>query len=213
MPRIKDIKGLTFYKADSKSRYKHIDGMMNKSIKWSLIEKHLDDMLHIAYSISSGKLSSSTILRRMRSKKNRLFLAVQELGRAIRTIYLLEYIGNIELRQEVNAATNKSEAFNNFAKWLFYGRTGVISENGRYEQSKMIKYNHLVANMVILYNAYSMTLILKQLEKDGYKIKPSILERLSPYWTSHINRFGSFSLDIRIPEDKPDFTIGLVENA
>ena len=213
MPRIKDIKGLAFFKADKKSRYKHIGQLMKKTINWNLIEKHLDDMLHVAYSISTGALSSSTILRRMRSKKNRLFLAVRELGRAIRTTYLLEYIGNIELRQRVNAATNKSEAFNNFAKWLFYGRAGVISENARFQQNKMIKYNHLVANMVILYNAYSMTLVLKDLEKDGYEISPSMLARLSPYWTSHINRFGAFSVNIKLPKDKPDFSIELLLNA
>jgi hypothetical protein len=32
-----------------------------------------------------------------------------------------------------------------------FGGEGVIAENVRHEQRKVIKYNHLVANIVILY--------------------------------------------------------------
>lgn len=38
--------------------------------------------------------------------------------------------------------TNKSEPFNGFAKWLFFGGEGTIASNDRAEQRKIIKYNH-----------------------------------------------------------------------
>lgn len=69
MPRIKNIKGLILYKSDKRNRYEHIDSLLNKSINWKFIEKHLDDMLHLAYSISAGNLTASKILKRMCSKK------------------------------------------------------------------------------------------------------------------------------------------------
>lgn len=49
-----------------------------------------------------------------------------------------------ELRSTIHSATNKSEAFNAFAKWAFFGGEGVITENRRIEQRKRIKFNHLV---------------------------------------------------------------------
>ncbi|WP_422775401.1 Tn3 family transposase, partial [Pseudomonas aeruginosa] len=36
----------------------------------------------------------------------------------IRTIFLLNWIGSRELRQEVTANTNKIESYNGFSKWL-----------------------------------------------------------------------------------------------
>jgi len=46
------------------------------------------------------------------------------------------------LRSIIQAATNKSEAFNGFAKWLSFGSEGIIAENDRDQQRKIIKYNN-----------------------------------------------------------------------
>jgi len=56
-----------------------------------LITTHYDDMLRVAVSIKSGKLLASTILRKLGtySRKNRLYLAFRELGRVVRTEFLL----------------------------------------------------------------------------------------------------------------------------
>jgi len=61
----------------------------------------------------------------------------------IRTLFLLDYISDVELRRSIHAATNKSEEFNSFVKWLFFGGEGVIAENLRHEQRKVIKYSQL----------------------------------------------------------------------
>ena len=42
--------------------------------------------------------------------------------------------------------TNKSEASHHFAKWAALANHGVIRTNLRREQTKTVKYNHLVAN-------------------------------------------------------------------
>jgi len=128
MPRIRGIKKLTFFKPDEKLRYKHIDALFSGSIEWDLIEKYLPDMFRIALSIKTGLVAPSTILRRLgtQSRKNKVYFAFRELGRAVRTIYLLKYISDVELRKVVHSATNKGEQFNNFTKWLFFGNEGII---------------------------------------------------------------------------------------
>lgn len=155
-------------------------------------------MLRIALSIKAGKITSSTILRRLgtRSRKNKIYFAFRELGRVIRTIFLLKYVGDVEIRRTVHAATNKSEEFNNFAQWSFFGSDGVIAENVRHEQRKIIKYNHLVANMVILHNVEAMTGVIKEMQAEGMQITQEVLAGLSPYRTHHINRFGDYSLNL-----------------
>ena len=66
--------------------------------------------------------------------------------------------------------------------------------------------------MAIFYNAYYMTLILEELKRDGYEITPEILAELSPYWMSHINRYGLFSLENLPLGATPDFTFDPFKN-
>lgn len=76
------------------------------------------------------------------------------LGRVIRTMFLLKYIADEQLRRTIQTATNKSESFNVFTKWLFFGGEGIITENNRENQRKVIKFNHLIANCLIFYNVF-----------------------------------------------------------
>lgn len=201
MPRIRNIKDLTFYKPDGETKYENIQPLFKGSsvIDWDLIRRHYLDMLRVAVSIKAGKIVPSTLLRRLgsNSRRNKLYFAFRELGRVMRTIFLLRYISDPELRSTIHAATNKSEQFNNFAQWSFFGNEGVIAENLRHEQRKIVKYNHLVANMIILHNVQGMSKAIKQLQAAGHQIDPAILGALSPYRISHINRYGDYLLDLK----------------
>ena len=75
-------------------------------------------------------------------------------------------------------------------------RQNLISENMRHEQRKVIKYNQLVANLVILHNVEAMTRVLKEIQAEGFVIDAAILKGLAPYRVEHINRFGDYSLDL-----------------
>ncbi len=198
MPRIRKPKSLIFYRPDPKQKYEHIDALFGESINWSLIKTHLPDMLRIALSIKAGKITPSAILRRLGSKsvKNKLYFAFRELGRVIRTKFLLEYISDTEIRKTVQSATNKNEEFNNFAQWLMFGQGGVIAENLKFSQRKIIKYNHLVANLVTLHNVNAMTQVLNDLQDEGVELTDKLIAGLAPYRTKHINRLGDYLLNL-----------------
>ena len=70
----------------------------------------------------------------------------------------------------------------------------VAAESIRDEQRKFIKYNHLVANLLIYHNVVTMTKALQQLIREGYQIDEKLVACLSPYQTEHVNRFGRYSL-------------------
>jgi TnpA family transposase len=78
-------------------------------------------------------------------------VAFRELGRVVRTIFLLQFINDEDLRRTINAATNIAEAWNGFVQWVAFGGEGVIRQNNREEQRKTIRYNHLVANLVVFH--------------------------------------------------------------
>ena len=214
MPRIRRWQHLDFYRPTPRVRYQHLDSLFTQTVDWSLIERHLPDMFRVALSIKAGKLKPSTILRKLgtNSRKNKLFQAFYELGCALRTRFLLQYLTQEELRTTIHAASNKSEAFNRFAQWLsFGGEFSGIASNNRDEMRKRIKYNHLIANCVIFHNVVELTRILNQLYQEGYCFEPEAISALSPYLTWHINRFGLYHLDSERQPLPLDFELAIGE--
>ncbi|MDG4495404.1 transposase, partial [Xanthomonas vesicatoria] len=133
--------------------------------------------------------------------KNRLYQAFKALGSAVRTLFLLQYISNRELREQITASTNKVEAYNGFAKYFFFGGEGVIADNDPVEQEKAVQYNDLVSNAVIFYNVVEQTRIMTSLMRQGWKITREDVAFLSPYVTSHVKRFGDYLIDVEaVPE-------------
>jgi TnpA family transposase len=203
MPRIRNWKGLHLFRPSAEWHYVHIDSLFTAQVDWHLIATMLPDMLRVVLSIKAGHVIPSTVLRRLAtySRKNKLYFAFRELGRVVRTIFLLRYVSNVELRHTIQAATNKSEAFNRFVRWVCFGGDGVIAENVRDEQRKFIKYNHLVANLLTFHTLVTITRALRQLLQEGQTADTEALAKLSPYQTEHINRFGNYSLNPnRTPE-------------
>jgi TnpA family transposase len=203
MPRIRHWKDLKLCRPPGEQRYRHIESLFSLQADCELIETMLPDMLRVALSIKAGTIMPSTILRRLAtySRKNKLYFAFRELGRVVRTTFLLQYVSDLELRQVIQAATNKSEAFNKFVQWVCFGGEGVIAENVRDEQRKFIKYNHLVANLLSFHTLVTMTKALRQLLEEGQPVDLEALSALSPYRTEHINRFGNYVIN---PDRKPE---------
>jgi TnpA family transposase len=110
-------------------------------------------------------------------------------------MFMLEYVDDIEVRKLIQGATNKSEQFNRFVKWVFFGGEGIIAENLRHEQQKLVKYSHLVANLIILHTVNDMTRVVGELESEGMKLSEAVLGGVSPYRMGHINRFGDYTVD------------------
>ena len=158
LPRIRNWKDLPFYRPAADARYAHIDSLFGdpgeNTINWRLIETHWHDLMQVVLSIREGRLSSTLLLRRLgtESRKNNVYKAFRELGRVIRTITLLRFISEPELREEITAATNKVEAYNGFSAWLMFGHD-AIERNDPAEQEKIIKFNTLLANCVIFHTA------------------------------------------------------------
>jgi len=151
LPRIRNWHDLNFYRPSTTTRYQHIDSLFGDDvIDWDLIATHWPDLLRTAISIREGRLSSVTLLRRLgnHSRKNRLYRAFRELGRVVRTIVLMRFLSEPELREQVTAVTNKTEAFHGFAAWLRFGGEAIGRNDPDY-QEKIVKFNELLANCVI----------------------------------------------------------------
>lgn len=204
--RVRNFEDLTFYRANEHLIYPHLDDLFGErtaggagrnTIDWKLIQRHWRDVMQVAVSISEGRLSALTLMRRLRSnsRKNRIYKVFREGGRSVRTVALLRYLADPARRARITAATNKVESYHGFAQWLSFGHNGVLADNDPAAQEKLIKFNTLPANLVIFHNALDITDIVRGLVTEGWTITADQLAALSPYLRAYIGRFGAYVAD------------------
>src|ERR1022692_2666251 len=176
LPRIRNWHDLSFYRPDAETAYEHIDTLFGDNvIDWGLIEKHW---------------------------RNRLYKALRELGRVIRTITLLRYLSEPELRDQIAVVTNRTEQFHNFSQFLMIGGR-LIGHNDPDYQERVVKFNELVANAAIFSTALDITDAANALAGEGYPVDTDDLATVSPYITRTIRRFGSWVVDLTPPDHAP----------
>lgn len=199
MPRIRNWKSLKFYRPSKNIKYKNIDSLFcDAEIDWEFLKTHWKDLMQVVISIKFGRISSSFILAKLNSYnyQNKLYKAFQELGKVIRTQFLLKYISDKELRQIITATTNKVESYNGLSDWVRFASKYLVATNNPDEMEKSIKYNNLITNAIILQNIIDITDICHQLKEEGYIITKEDIAGMSPYLTSSIKRFGEYILDL-----------------
>tara|TARA_R110002111_G_C5809931_1_gene356105 strand:+ start:278 stop:634 length:357 start_codon:yes stop_codon:yes gene_type:complete len=118
-----------------------------------------------------------------------LHLAFRELGRVVRTIFLLEYISDVDLRKKIQAATCRSEEFNDFIDWVAFGKDASILDNKRNTQQKIITFGQMLANIVMFHTVANTTSILNNLREEGIHYGREELSLLSAYFRENINRY------------------------
>ncbi|MBV8884046.1 MAG: Tn3 family transposase [Chroococcidiopsidaceae cyanobacterium CP_BM_RX_35] len=203
MPRIRNWQDYTFSRPSKDVSYEYIDPLFTDVVDWKLLRTHWQDLMRVALSIKAGKLMPSAILRKLgsNSRKNKLYQAFRELGHVVRTVFLLQYISDRGMRQQITACTNIVEGFHHFLNWLFFGKEGVITQNAPEEQEKRLKYLDVVACAVILQTAVDISWAVQTLSTEGCKIDRDALASLSPYMTKQLKRFGDYVVDLQnIPQ-------------
>jgi TnpA family transposase len=202
MPRMRTWNDVTLYRVGRSTTYKHIDRLLTQVIDWDLIERHWQDMMQVALSIQAGKVLPSMLLQKLGvySRKNYLYKAFSEVGRVERTLFLLEYMSDLSMRQHIRAETTKVESYNAFTDWLAFGGP-VLRSGDPVEQEKRIKYRDLMANVIMLQNVVDMTNVLHDLQRDGVRITPELVACMSPYLNGHLKRFGHYFLDMETPPE------------
>lgn len=99
-----------------------------------LIEKEWPNVQRIMASLAQKDVTQATIVRKLASysRQNRTKKALWELENICRTLYILEFIDDVELRQCVQKALNRGEAYHRFRRAVAFvngGKFRVKTEN------------------------------------------------------------------------------------
>lgn len=96
MPRMRTWNKVAFYRPDPDEIYQYIDSLFTRTIDCSLIETYWQDLMQVILSIQAGKVLPSTLMQRFgsHSRQSKLYQVFAEVGRVVRTLFLLAYISN-----------------------------------------------------------------------------------------------------------------------
>ena len=159
------------------------------------IRRHWDELLRLAGSIKSGRVTASLFLSKLQAypRQNHLTYVLQAYGQLIKTRFLLRYLQSQPLRQRIHAQLNKGEELHALRAWLWFGSEGVIRRKQQEAQTEAARCLTLLTNCVLLRNTVYMQEVLQQLQAEGYPVTKAYFEYLSPSRYEHINRLGKYS--------------------
>ena len=136
-PRIEDFQSLIFYifPGMNVESLKNYQIKVGNPIQTKLIEEQWDEIMRMVVSIKLKHTTASTLLKRLSSysQQHRLYLALRELGRVVRTLFLLKYMDDEMLRKRINQQNKKTENSHKFSKAVLYANNGEIRFSSRQE--------------------------------------------------------------------------------
>ena len=159
-------------------------------------------MVKYATALRLGTAETEAIMKRFtrNNLQHPTYKAFAELGKAIKTIFLCEYLDSEELRIEINEGLNVIENWNSAISFIYYGKGGELATNNIEEQEISILCLHLLQNCLVYINTLMIQKLLAQ-QKWYDVMTPEDFRALTPLIYAHINPYGDFNLDMneRIP--------------
>jgi TnpA family transposase len=204
LPRLKPIHSQKLYRPDSGQprAYKNLQLVLTKPIDWELIKQQYDQMVKYVTALRLGTAETEAIMRRFtrNNVQHPTYKAFMELGRAVKTIYLCNYLHSESLRREIHEGLNVIEQWNGATDFVLYARRGELVSNRQEDHEISMLSLQLLQNCMIYINTLMLQTVLDKPHWQG-RLTQRDLGALTPLIWEHINPYGRFELDMntRIP--------------
>jgi len=202
LPRLKDIGSQKLYRCYDTDTYPNLQEILARPIQWELIREQYNLIIQYTTALRLGTADAESILKRFNryNRQHPTYKALAELGKAVKTIFLCQYLQHEALRQEIHEGLNVVERWNGVNSFIFYGKGGEISTNSREDQELAVLCLHLLQICLVYIN----TLMIQQiLTLDHWKNRLTLEDKraLTPLIHLHVNPYGLFLLDMnqRLP--------------
>ena len=118
--------------------------------------------------------------------------ALWELDNILRTAYILDFIDDTELRQSVQKALYRGEAYHRMRRAISYVNSGKFRVKTEAEQQIWNECSRLVANAIIHYNTLILSRVYDQKLAASDEEAIKILRGISPVAWRNVNLIGNF---------------------
>ena len=125
-------------------------------------------------------------------RQNGLALALREIGRIERTLFILDWLELPGLRRQATAELNKGEARNALARAVCFHRLGRLRDRAIEAQQYRASGLALVTAAIALWNTVYPGRALDVPRCSGEVVPDALLAHLAPVGWQHINLTGDY---------------------
>lgn len=195
-PRLNSRQKLKLWGVAKDRTYNHIGHAITGVIQPEHIDSGWQDAVWVLASIAEGKAEPSLIAEHLNKKtKHPATKAFNELGKILRTSYMIRYGLEMPLRYTVQRHTARREHWNQFGRNIFHGFGGLLREKDQESQEEIFWFLTVVQNAIALWNALALDQAVTDARQDGVDITDEDLKHVLPTMIEHINFVGQFLLD------------------
>ena len=193
-PRIRDLPQKRLYAFTPNATPANVRALVGGKINEPLIERNWPDILRIMATIAAGIVAPSQILRKLASypRQNELALALREVGRIERTLFMIDWILDAGLQRQAQIGLNKGEAHHALKRAISFHRRGEIRDRSGEGQHYRIAGMNLLAAIIIFWNTMKLGEVVNTRAASGTHIAPDLLAHVSPLGWEHINLTGEY---------------------
>ncbi|AIE37465.1 Tn3 family transposase [Bacillus thuringiensis] len=203
-PRYKDIQATisrNLYGFQHPSHYEELLIKPVRKINTDLIVKEWDNIKRIMVSLALKTTTQNVIVRKLSSyaRKNQTKRALWEYDNIIKSLYFLEYIDSLSLRQNVQKSLNRGESYHKLRRSVSYANFGKLRFKTEQDQHIWNECSRLLSNCVVYYNASILSNLLIKSKDTGFAwqhinfyFEMKMLQYISPIAWQHINFYGRY---------------------
>lgn len=196
-PRLRDFPDRRLIPIELASGYPFIAPLLGKRIRTDIIREQWGDILRLVGSIKTGHVAPSTMLRKLGAyeRQNQLDVALQEIGKIERTVFMLDWLESPDLRQRCHAGLNYSEQRHVLTQAIYTFRQGRIIDRSHEAQQYRASGLNLIIAAIVYWNTTYMADATSHLRSSGEIVQDALLAHTSPVGWEHIAFSGDFLWD------------------
>ncbi len=206
-PRIKNFQRqrlYTFKRLRQHPQYATFAVKPSGTINTALILEQWDDILRFVASLKLGVASPSTLFRRLNSYSSQhvLYRALKAFGQILKSRFLLRYLDEVELRQQITQQLNKVEHSHSFTRSLSVGNPRGFLSVEKEAQEVEEGCKRLLKNAVTCWNyVYLSKRLLQTADPIHQQLFLEAVRHGSPISWRHINLLGEYDFSDQRLED------------
>ena len=173
-PRLRNLSSLNLYGVKGLTVPKVMKEMVTAQVNITRIQQQWPDIIRLIASVMTHRVVPSEILRQLASfpRQNELAIALREIGRIERTIFILTWISSVSLQRRAQMGLNKGEAHHALKRALnFNGRGEIMDRTPENQHLRMMHLNLLTA-IIIYWNTKHLGRIVQDMKQQGIHIPP-----------------------------------------
>ena len=197
MPRIRDLKDQQLYRVDRFVDYGVFTPLLTKTADLGIVEEQWEEMIRVALSLKQRTAPAHVVVQRLTNSfpSDRLSKAFTNLGRIIKTQYILRYLTDLELRQTVQLQLNKGEYRHKLPRRIFFADQGEFTTGDYEEIMNKASCLSLVSNAILYWNTIKINDIVENLRSQGEDIGKDVLPHISLLPFKHVVPNGTYFID------------------